>query len=232
MLEISKRILELYNNDEFKLIIITGDNGYGKSAYANNAIAEVYSDINDDTGNWSVSLFKKHIGFHPAKVMQEFLNKRKRDRVFHWDDAGAWLNTMDYHDKFVISFGKYLQTARTDWGAIILSALDKDDVANKIRSTRHAIIIDITKRGDKYDNRRIANAVIYYKDKWGKLRWDEQWNEVFNCHMPESFYGWYRPLRDSYSRMAKQLMKEALAKKKDIMRTAHFELDPDNDDEQ
>ncbi|GAG78362.1 unnamed protein product [marine sediment metagenome] len=35
MLDGAKRILELYEDDEFKPFIIEGDHGYGKSTYAN-----------------------------------------------------------------------------------------------------------------------------------------------------------------------------------------------------
>jgi len=217
MLAISQKIQELYDNNEFKLIIIEGDHGYGKSAYANNAIAEVHSDDGIHS-NWDLKNFKRFLGYHPAAVLEHFFNMRKREKVFHWDDAGAWLNALDYQDPFVKDFNKYLQVARTDWAAIILTCIDRDDVARKIRNLRHTITVEITKESNDaaHKYRRKAEAVIYYRNKKGDLRWTPQWDELFNCKMPDSFYNWYQPLRRKYARMAKQLMKESLSKRKDI----------------
>lgn len=229
MLSITKRILELYNNNEFKLIIIEGDHGYGKSSYANNAIAEIYgSEQFGGDGihsKWDVKNYKRFLGYHPQAVLDSFFNMRDRCPVFVWDDAGAWLNALDYQDPFVKDFNKYLQVARTDWAAIILTCIDREDIARKIRALRHTITVEITKEGNDLTHkyRRRAEAVIYYRNKKNDLRWMPQWEELFSCKMPENFYNWYQPLRKKYARMAKQLMKDSLSKRKDIRAVANIE---------
>lgn len=236
MLDATKRVLELYDNDEFELFIIQGKNGYGKTTYANRIIAEVYSHRNQNrwggnghTGNWNVNLFKNHLGFHPMKVLNRWTSMKKRDYVYHWDDAGVWLNAYDYQDPFVKEAAKYLQTARTDWACLIFSCIDKDDVIKKLRDFRSAVIIDVTKKGCKTStgkpsdiNRRTANAWHYWKDRLGKLGTENDWEETFDSHVPDKFYEWYKPNRDRYARLNKRLMKQKARAKKDIRTTTRF----------
>jgi len=112
-----------------------------------------------------------------------------------------------------------MQTARTDWACIIFTCIDKSDIVNKIRSLRHAIIIDIHKKGKdaEHPNRRCATAISNWQSRGGRSGFNYVWEEYFNCHMPDNFYNWYLPLRLQYSSMAKQLIKDKLEKKKDIM---------------
>ena len=220
MLAGSEWILKLYRDNEFKVIIITGDHGFGKSTYANRLISEVYSKDNVH-GNWDITLFKEHLGFHPMNVTEQWLKMKHRDIAFHWDDAGLWLNAMDYQDPFVVSVGKYLQVARTDWACLIFTAIDRDDVFSKLRNLRNAIIIEIIKDSSKREPwRRKAIAYKFWKSRGGSKKGTNTiWEERFNCHVPDSFYHWYQPLRAKYSYLAKQQMRDYLRKKhKDIMK--------------
>lgn len=234
MLEGAKRILELFDNDEFKAFIIQGDHGYGKTSYANTLISEVYSK-DGVHGNWDIPLFKKHIGFHPKHVIDNWMTKDYRDKVYHWDDAGLWLHSLDYQDPFVKDVGKYMQVVRTDWSCVIFTAISKEDISSKIRSLRNVIIIDITKDGSgpTRPNRRTATAYIERKTWKGRPWHDEQWKEMFDSHVPGNyskdnpefvynptyeqkknanvtwgFYGWYKPIRDKYAEMGKARMKK------------------------
>lgn len=214
MLEGSAKILRLYEDNEFKVIIVTGDHGYGKSSYANRLIAETYS-LDGITANWKLTLFKKHLGFHPVNVVDQWLGMRKRDRAFHWDDAGLWLNAMDYQDAFVIAVGKYLQVARTDWGCLVFTAIDRDDIFSKLRNLRNAIVVEIVKNSDKqHPHRRKAIAYRFWKSRSGSRKGTNNlWEENFNCYVPEKFYSWYQPLREKYAYLAKQQMRHFLQKK-------------------
>jgi len=209
MLEGAKYIKKLFDDDESKAFIIQGDNGIGKTSYANRLISEVYSE-DGINGNWDVSLFKNHIGFHPKHVLDIWIAKQERDYVFHWDDAGLWLHSLDFQDPFVKETGKYMQVVRTDWACVIFSAISKEDISSKIRGLRNAIIIDITKDGwsKKQPNIRTARAYIERKT-WKNRPWkDYQWEERFDSHVPDNFYKWYKPLRDKYSDLAKARMRK------------------------
>jgi len=250
MLDATKRVLELYDNDEFEIFVINGKNGYGKTSYANRIIAEVYAHRdtqkwggNGKTANWNLKLFKSHLGFHPAHVIKQWLKMKHRDYVYHWDDAGSWLNALDYQDRFVKSVGKYLQTARSDWACIIFSAIGKEDIVNKIRSFKSCVVIDITKEGSRpsspYPSQRhlrTAKAYHYWSDRLGKTGTENDWEEPFDSHVPgiyekdrngkvvetEGFYGWYKPLRDRYNRMNKKKTWNDLLKDKDIVESKEW----------
>lgn len=222
MLAGSQKILDLYNNNEFKIFIIEGDHGFGKSAYGSRLLAEAYHTIKDGQPhpNWDISLFKDHLGFHPKNVLDLWMGKRKRDMAFLWDDAGLWLNALDYQDPFVKEVGKYLQVARSDWACIIFTCVDRTDIVNKIRSLRHAIVIDISKDGcsEQQPHVRTATAITDWRTRGGKEGFTYQWQERYNCHVPDGFYNWYLPIRTEYSVMAKKLMMDKLSKKKDILK--------------
>jgi len=253
MLAGSQRILELYDRDEFEVFVITGKNGWGKTTYANRLIAEVYSvrerkrwGGNGISCNWNKKLFQHHMGYHPEEVKNLWDKVRKRDYVFHWDDAGVWLSAYDFQDPYVKSIAKYLQTARTDFGCIIFSCIDKNDIISKIRNFKSTIIIEITKEGTKPNspypsqrNIRKATAWHYWDNRLNKVGTENDWEEYFDCHVPGNycsdnpkwvknpskvqrkdssvtwgFYGWYKPKRDKYSRLAKRLANKKLVEKK------------------
>lgn len=231
MLEGAKRIIELFDDDEFKPFIVEGDHGFGKSSYSNRLIAEVYSlpkmgwGGNGNKGNWRIDLFQSHMGFHPKAVIRKWKQKKTKDYCFHWDDAGIWLHNLDFQNKFVKDAGKYMQVVRNKWACIIFSAISSEDIATKIRGLRNAITIEITKMGknEKQPHRRTATAYIKRKTWKGKDWKDYQWEEKFDSHVPgkyiidrrghiiqqEGFYGWYKPLRDKYSDIALDLMDQS-----------------------
>jgi len=88
MFQATRMILELFNNDEFKPLIVQGDHGYGKSSYANSIIADVYGQVfNGGTPLWKPRFtnvtkewFESHIGFEPAEVTNEWQIKDKREK--------------------------------------------------------------------------------------------------------------------------------------------------------
>lgn len=242
MLEGAKRIQELFDDDEFKPFIVQGDHGDGKTTYSNRLIAEVHHK-NEDKANWDIALFKKCMGFHPKHVLNLWTKKKYRDKVFHWDDAGLWLHSLDYQDPFVKDVGKYMQVVRSDFGCVIFTAISKEDISSKIRGLRNAIIIDITKGGKNkvQPNNRTATAYIERKTWKGRIYKDYQWEEIFNNHVPGNynpkmplivrnpsksqrkdinvswgFYGWYKPRRDYYSEMAKARIRKRIADNPDL----------------
>lgn len=215
MLDGTKRINELYDNDEAEIFIINGKNGYGKTTYAHRLMSEVYSK-DGIHGNWDISIFENRVGYQPKRVIEKWKSKRIRDHCFHWDDAGYHLYALDYQDPFVKDVGKYLQIARTKFGCLMFSCIDKGDIISKIRNFRSAIIIDITKDGNDrlHPYRRKATAWHYWKDRLDKVGTENDWEEHFNCHVPNKFYEWYKPLREQYAKRAEKEMYNKLKNRK------------------
>lgn len=216
MLEGAKRIIELFDDDEFKAFLIQGDHGFGKSSYAHRLIAETYSFKNKGKPFWNWNHFQLHMGFTPEEVLHEWRHKRGRDYCYHWDDAGNWLHSLDFQDPFVKDVGKYMQLVRTDWACVIFSTISVEDISSKIRGLRNAIYIDIVKDGADEDHpyRRTANAYIQRRTTKGRVWKDYQWEDSFDCHVPDDFYAKYKPLRDAYTKIAKENAERKLEERK------------------
>ena len=118
---LSEKILEWFYNDELGIIIIHGQQGYGKSTYASISGAEVYGhDINSAQFFYNWNAVKKHIVWTPRQFIELSRSKPKinnSDYMTHpnnpnkepmviWDDAGYFLNALDYRDKLCVYVSK------------------------------------------------------------------------------------------------------------------------------
>jgi len=215
MLDDARHIIEWFNNDEFKPLLIQGPHGWGKTSYANTLIAEVHSIHNGGVPNWD--MVKKRLGYNPIEVLDHLdsIPFGERWYVYHWDDSGTWLHSLDFQDPFVKAVGKYMQVARTDLACMIFSSINIADVSTKIRGIRDAIVVDITKDGCEPNsaepfrrNKRTARAYILRKTWKGREWKDYQWEERFDSHVPNKFYSWYKPKRDYYAKQAKALARQ------------------------
>lgn len=201
MLAATQYALRKFDNNEFVIYVIVGKNGVGKTAYGNRVLAEIYSIRererywgDGEHANWNITLFKRHMGYHPEEVKRLWDRMKRREIAFHWDDAGVWLSAYEHYDQYVQSIAKYLQTARTDFGCLMFSCIDKDDIISKIRNFRSTIIIEITKHENQpnspYDSERFlrkATAWHYWSDRFNKVGTENDWEESFNCKMPGNF---------------------------------------------
>jgi len=149
---LSEKILEWYYNDELGIIIVHGQQGYGKSTYASISCAEVYGHDQKTSSSfydWKAAF--NHMVWTPRQFIE--LSRKKgqgpdgsnKERMIVWDDAGYWLNAMDYRDKLCIAVSKFLELARTRWGAIVFTCSHQSQILSKIRSIPHAWSVPISK---------------------------------------------------------------------------------------
>lgn len=238
----SRRLLGNYYGNECEIFVVSGmPEGIGKTAY----VAHVQADIKGYQGckdqellKWlwernkpkDVELWdsdwetiKTFIKYPPEDVVDtcmDMVEKDRKDVCFHWDDSGTWLNAMDFHDPFVIAFMKYLSLARSNWGGVILSTPVEDWVLKKLRTAKGVLHVEI-KRMSGTDRRYVWRPRVATCYKMVKYRgnprayWPKQWKDAFMAIMPDSFYKWYNPRRKLYTKIAVQLMKKALAKRRD-----------------
>ena len=189
MLDGTKYIWELFDNDEFKPFLIQGPHGWGKTSYANILVSEVYSRGNNSIPDWEK--VKERIGYTPEEVLNllDSIPEDERWYCFHWDDAGTWLHSLDFQDPFVKQVGKYMQVARTDLACMMFTTISVSDVSSKIRGIRDAITIDITKdgAGGRQPNRMSARAYIERKNWKGRTWKDYQWEDPFDAHVPGNY---------------------------------------------
>jgi len=204
----TQKILEAFANDEFHLIIIYGPLRYGKSSLAMQILAEVYN-------TWDLDILRQYIGFHPRDVLQRWMKFKGKQKCFVWDDAGLWLHAVDWNSPFVKATGRYLNVAGTDWGGLILTTPLPTWVSKKIRGLPQAITLKVKKVSSNPRRKHMRKATAY---RWWMAPDMKHtgvrkiFEENFSCMMPDPFYEWYKPFRDSFSSQAKLLMAEELKK--------------------
>lgn len=204
-------IISSFLNDELILIVVHGKQGFGKSTYVSIVIAQVYGYINwmkenpgcepnsDTVFEFDWKAARSFFAFKP----RDFLTLSRRQKIKSpcccVDDAGLWLNSMDFQHPLVKATGKFLEVARTKWGAIVFTCSDIKQVFSKIRNMPHVYSVRITKGGSGkiyQKDRRIATIYSgWVSEDMKKSGRKMQAIDIFYAMMPEVFYSWYKPER-------------------------------------
>lgn len=213
---------DLVPPEGFKLFIVYAGLGKGKSAYAIFSFVETLMNWYHVEEAEAWEMVKTFLVFHP----QQFFDKLDQIETsgygripgLIWDDAGLWLYALDWNDPFIKSFGKYLNIARTLLASLMLTTPSVKWIFSKVRDFPDAYTISIIKvTGNKRARwRRGAKgyqSVLLPDQK--KSRVYHRFTDIFNCRMPDTFFSWYKPLRDSYEKLARDLIKQNWAKLKD-----------------
>ena len=234
MLNIVREILKAYWNNEFIAIIVYGAHGYGKSSYSTKGLAETrgvldlieegysWQTILEDSlkktptlfkPNYSIDYLDRYMKWHPKDVVDRLLEMMEREVVFVWDDAGFWLNALEWSHPWVRAVQKYMNVVRTDFGAIIFTTPDPTWVTKKIRSIPQALTVKIIKASsDPYQKYvRLARAYRWWKHPDMKRSGVHKiWEDRFSCLLPDDVFNWYVPKRKEYAVQAKLLMRDQL----------------------
>jgi len=206
-------IISAYYNDELILIVIHGKQGFGKSTYAAIVIAQVYGYIKEKEKNPDATVFKydwskakEYFAFKPRQFLTLSRKQKTKSPCACVDDAGLWLNSMDFNHPLVKATGKFLEVARTKWAAILFTCSDLKQIFTKIRNMPHVYTIRITKYGTGEVNqkdRRMAKIFSgWVSEDLKKSGRKTKFIDIFYAEMPgdikhpKSFYGWYKPERD------------------------------------
>ena len=199
-----------YINDEFRPMIVQGFHGYGKSSFAAYVASEIY-------GTWNWSFLKNYIVFHPREFLEKIMKVKQKHPLIIWDDSGYWLNSMDFHNKFVKAVGKYMQVARIDWACIMFTSINASDVIRKVRGIEGRYKIKITKNGSSHldPHRRTATTYEYWESPDGSQYGETGlYDERFKAWMPGQYYDGYLPYRRSFTQQAKRTIRDHI---KDIV---------------
>jgi len=210
MFELTKLIDHAYYHDEFELIIVYAPLGYGKTTYAVKTLAQLYKD------DWEE--VKRKLVFHPkdfVELCDKMIQKGKREKAAVWDDAGLWLFALDQYDPFVKWVIKYLNVARTNWGALIFTTPTPTWIINKIRRFPQNYTIKIIKATSDLHRIQRPRVATAYRS-WTAPDFKHtgvrtQFKDSFDATMPTDFYNYYKPLRDSYTAIAVAMMRKNLA---------------------
>ncbi len=238
----SRRAIQNYKHNECEVVIVYGmPEGTGKSAYVNHCLADVggYYSCKDweklkfirtpnaerppDSVLWDADYesAKPLIKYKPEDVvrwLKEIMIQGKRVPLWHWDDGGTWLNSMEFHDEFVIAFMQFLPLARTVCGLVVISTPVEEWVLKKLHTASgviHAPVIKLAQNDDHPWRPRQCKA--YRKQRWpnsNRYFPKYQWDDTFTAIMPDPFYRWYQPNRDHYARIAVEKMFVSIERKK------------------
>jgi hypothetical protein len=241
---LTRRMVQNYKLNECEVICVYGmPEGIGKSAHVNHVLADIsgfYKCKDPEKLKW---LFtpqshgrpkeapiwepdwegaKKWIMYPPEEIVDlcmDMLEKGQREVCLHWDDAGTWLNAMEFHDPFVISFMRYLSLARTNWGGLILSTPVEEWVLRKLHTAAGVIHVQVVGAEGSNDLQRFrprlarAYKILRYPGQY-RPYWQKIYEDTYMAIMPDSFYNWYKPKRDGYAKIAVHMMRDALEKRK------------------
>jgi hypothetical protein len=219
----SRRILNaFYPPEEFYIFITYAPLGYGKSAYDFKVAVELLQRVYGISEKEAWEKLKQFITFHPsqffAKIGQIEDIGLKRVPFIIWEDMGLWLYAMDWNNPFMEAFIKYLNVARTHLASIIGSTPSPEWVLRKLRRFPSCYTIRIQKPHQDHD---ATHETAWKRKAVGFKFWlhadlrhsgvRKLWEDDFNCKMPDDFFEWYKPLRDSYEDMALALLREKWA---------------------
>lgn len=249
-LELTRRAMRNFYNNECEVAVVTGmPEGVGKSVYITHSLADGQGYLNchdkellpwmwkhrGDRGNdvpiWDsdYEAAKKLIKYTPEEVvdfLMYLLVNKIRIPMWHWDDAGSWLNSMEWTDPFVVAFMELLPLARSFCGLVVLSSPVEEWILKKLHTASGIIHCPVIKlKDDSYFWRpRECKAYVKVKNAYRNRSYPHYvWKDRFPAIEPDSFHKWYKPKRDHYCLMAAAKMQLALDKKRE--RGKHVEID-------
>ncbi|MEM2066742.1 MAG: hypothetical protein QXH59_09690 [Candidatus Caldarchaeum sp.] len=213
--------------EEFRPLIIYGPLGYGKSTYAFKVGVNVLRRLYGYEEGRAWEEVKKFTVFRPVEFMEkvEWIDKTYgRFPFIIWDDAGIWLHAMDWHDEYVVAVQKWLNVARTHLGSIIFTTPTPGWLIGKIRYFPNIVSIKIYKKDSEGKDlprgvRRAAAYKAWLAPDMKKSGVKLLWIDTFHVRMPDDFYAWYKPRRDQYEKMARDMVRQAwdnVSKKKKL----------------
>ncbi len=212
-LALSGNICNAFRYDDFNLVIIYGPLRMGKSAYAMKVLGQVYDYFYGE--KLSPDLLKEFMGFHPAEVIDAWMNIDKRIPMYIWDDAGFWLYSMDWNNPLLRAIQKYFNVIGTDMNTLVLTTPDPTWILSKLVNMPGTLRGRIMKRDGTRWGRVCRGYKPYRSPDLKKTGVNVKWEDTFNCKIPDKVYEYYKPMRDGYARQAKQMVIDTIMKKKD-----------------
>ena len=170
---------------------------------------------NDITFDYDWKQTKKFFVFTPRQFLTLSRKQKQKTPCICVDDAGLWLNAMDYQNPLVKAVGKFFEVARTKWGAILFTCSDLKQIFTKIRNMPHVFTIRITKAGADKEHPERRTAMIYEgwtSEDLKKSGRKAKYVDIYYAEMPTVFYSWYNPEREMLADMGLNEIEEILDK--------------------
>jgi hypothetical protein len=225
------KIARNYRDDDFTLWIVEGNLRIGKSAYSIKNGLSVLDYYWGDPPKWES--IKPYMGWHPAEVVEKWLNVEEREPFFIWDDAGMWLYSLDWHNPLMVAIQKYMNVIATDYSNLILTTPSVKWILSKIAGMPGMQRVKIikrygTKRSDR-ESRKFSRIAVSY-EPWNspdlkKHGVYKRFYDKYSCKLPDELYKVYQPIREEYARLAKMEIKNQLKLRSTIGRLENMRMD-------
>lgn len=214
-LETCKRIKLAYRYDEGQGYIVYAPRGFGKSSFKFHVAAEVLS-TSKDPPDWDA--IKKWLVFTPKEFVDIVLRTYSMRPVLLWDDAGYWLNRLFWYEPFVKETMRYITLQRTQFAAVMFSTPSLRFLPSKLIELEDVFRVKILKEESNQDTPNSRPRIAWVKRPWYSDDLKRHgattvWRDQFSALMPDHFYRWYEPLRDSYLKIATERLRSALLRK-------------------
>jgi len=165
-------------------------------------------------------LCQKYLGWDPEDNVYRWMDINKRIPVYTWDDVVYWLFSLNWTDPLLIAVQQYMNVVGTDMNTLMLTTPDPRWILSKIATMPGTNRVKIIKRdrgqGDN-DSRVFSQRAIGYKSYTSPDLKTSGVNKVveddYSCKLPEEFYKWYKPTRESYAKKAKLAMRDELRRR-------------------
>ena len=230
-LEMAQKMVRNYRDDDFTLWIIEGNLRIGKSAYSIKNGLSVLDYYWGDPATWGS--IEPYMGWHPAEVVEKWLNVEEREPFFIWDDAGMWLYSLDWHNPLMVAIQKYMNVIATDYSNLILTTPNVKWILSKIAGMPGMRKVRIIRRyGTKSSDsqsRKFSRIAIGYEPwtspdtKSGGVY--KRFYDTYSCKLPDKLYKIYQPIRDEYARLAKMEIKKQLKLRSTLDRLTNLKMD-------
>jgi hypothetical protein len=208
-LALADEIRQWYIDDEFKIVIIYGEQRMGKSVYSLKAMGQVMDYFKGIP--LSPRLVDRCMGWSPWEVVDQLLDIKGKIPCYTWDDAGYWLWALDWNDPVLKAFMKYLNVIGTDMACLILTTPDPRWILKKITSQPSARTIKIIKASANSRWSRIAKGYQpYVLPDLSTTRVKSWLEDDFSCKCPQDVYDYYKPKREGYASQAKALLRDTI----------------------
>jgi len=200
--------------------IVYAPRGWGKSSFQFHVGAELLA-LSGQPPDWEA--IKKWIIFTPREFADIILKTHDRHLILLWDDAGFWLNRLFWYEPFVKETMRYMTLQRTQFAAIMFSTPSLAFLPGKLIDLEDVYRVKIYK-ANKYGN---AQSDWDSPNKRPRLAWVKQpwysddlkrrgtatkWKDHFSAMMPDPFFKWYEPKRESYRKLAAEKIEDAVLK--------------------
>lgn len=204
--QLTKLIRKWYKEGEFRLVLVYGTGGIGKTSYALQCVKQV------DPEN-----YRQRFIFPPKQFVDTVTwlkNSDLRIPALVWDDMGFWMYTLDYNDPFVKSAVKFFNVARTVVSCIIGTTTSMKMLTSSVRNMDALTVKIVAARDNPYTSLAKGYRTSLQPNLMRLVK--TVFEDEYPRYMEQDDYQWYRPVRDSYVNEAITLMQESLIKRKTI----------------